>query len=624
MQIQFFCQIAQSPDRGIRFFSPLDPCRHHVGHDKINNMLLPLFSVLLITLIGFGATLLLLLPQRRQSSVRVFFALQTIYFGWALASVLMLVATSPSTKTMMVYARFLIIPFAPPLWLILMSGLFKRAFYEKYRPFYFALFILPAFISLTALLNLLGFSPTWSSTLLYDFVPLTIWDNISTLGFKTGPLFNVYLAYSYILISLSYGLSVKTWLSGPKHLRKTAFLFACAGCIHIAIEILAIKHFPEFRWTQVTIASTLQIFVACYWVITRHDMFKLRALAKEKILDDLPLATITVSPLNQLWDFNQKAAELLSLSSRDLGLSLEALQKKLKINIDSPELHLNNRIFLVQKHVLPLQLDLAPAQIFSFSDVTDIQVLSGELSIQNQNLQDLNRELAHAIELNQKMFSVLSHDLSGSLASSNLVMEGLLSQTKKSGRTEIQSALELTLKSQKASLDLLADLLKWNLTNGGYLAQNTLRTPSECLDRVLAHLTAQSESKRISFLIENQFKNLHTSLDAHLFETILRNIISNAIRHSHEGGEIQVGLKQKGDGLRLEVLDRGNGISMETISRLNGQANFPAKSGEGFGVGLFFTRRFVKELGGAFNIVSENQKGTLVVVELPLRAKDLA
>lgn len=586
-------------------------------------MLLPLFSVLLISLVGFGSTLLLLFPQRRQSFIKIFFILQLIYFCWALSAILLLVSPNQAFKEVMTYIRYLFVPFALPLWIVLIAGVFQKEIGRKYKSLFPFLFVFPAFIALTAALHLLHIPVPWSEYFISQLEPVVVGEDIHALSFVVGPIFRSYVFYSYLILSVVVYISVKTCLSGPKYLKTASLVFFLAGFLHVTTDLLAMLLFPEFRWVQVTIASALPLLMASYWVITRHDMFTLKSLAKDKILSEMPLATLTFSPLGELWDFNQVAARILKLHFKDLGLSLADLQNKINVDFSVSQLNLDGRIYQVHKRYLPLQFDVEPALIYSFSDITDIRSLSLELSNQNERLLVLNQELSKAIEFNHQVFSVLSHDLSGSLSSVNMLLESLIHRAQQDKDLELQATLELTLNSQRSALDLLSDLLKWNLLKSESLSQNALRSPSECLERVLTHLTAQSTAKKVRFSIEDQTENETGLVSSHLFETILRNIISNSIRYSHQGSEVRIRLHNKAPGLRVEVIDNGHGVSSEVVEHINGHRPQLKPSDEGFGVGLFFTRRFVKEMGGSFQLTSEHKMGTLVVVELPLLTKDL-
>jgi signal transduction histidine kinase len=341
-------------------------------------------------------------------------------------------------------------------------------------------------------------------------------------------------------------------------------------------------------------------------------MFKLKALAKEKILKETPLPILTFSPQNELWDYNRQAEIIFQVTSSSLGKSLNDFSNDWNFTINPGEYIREGRVYLIQEYRLSLQPDSDPARIFTFSDITEIRDLSLELTSQNKTLQHLNQELGRALDFNQQIYSILSHDLSGSLHSVNLLMSGMLQTAKKSGNEEIQSQLDVALRSQQTSLDLLADLLKWNLAQGNSLSQTALRTPSECLTRVIMHLTAQIESRKVTISIDDQFQQFDHQIDSYSFETILRNIVSNAIRYSHVGGKVDISLKSGDKGLRVEVQDRGQGISPNS-----------KKAEEGFGLGLVFTHRYIKALGGELKTFSQATRGTLVVIELPLLAQEV-
>ena len=117
-------------------------------------------------------------------------------------------------------------------------------------------------------------------------------------------------------------------------------------------------------------------------------------------------------------------------------------------------------------------------------------------------------------------------------------------------------------------------------------------------------------------------------MDAVLMQRCLGNILSNAIDASPVGATIRIELQNLAatepgrEWVRVQVIDQGEGISRENLQRLT-SAYFTTKdSGDenrGFGLGLAICRKIVHQHGGNLNITSEERKGTVVTVDLPVR-----
>ena len=107
-----------------------------------------------------------------------------------------------------------------------------------------------------------------------------------------------------------------------------------------------------------------------------------------------------------------------------------------------------------------------------------------------------------------------------------------------------------------------------------------------------------------------------------MVQTILRNLASNAIKYTSEGGTVTVSAKLKDDKALICVEDTGIGMSPEIIDglfKLNGSSNRLGTDQEpSTGLGLILCKEFVEKMGGEINIESEVGKGSKFAVSLPL------
>lgn len=98
--------------------------------------------------------------------------------------------------------------------------------------------------------------------------------------------------------------------------------------------------------------------------------------------------------------------------------------------------------------------------------------------------------------------------------------------------------------------------------------------------------------------------------DAYLLQTILRNLMSNAIRFSPEKGQIRLSLVAKQEGFCLVIQDEGEGLSEEALAHF-----FEQQSSGNSGLGLSLVQSFVQLLGGKISV--ESQNGLLISIFLP-------
>ena len=140
----------------------------------------------------------------------------------------------------------------------------------------------------------------------------------------------------------------------------------------------------------------------------------------------------------------------------------------------------------------------------------------------------------------------------------------------------------------------------------------------------IMQVTADQRGIKISQNLDQALCNI--TADQRAVHQILFNLISNAVKFSHEGGEVRVFLKTTAAQVTLSVIDNGIGISPEAIPKLCQpfvQADSSnSRSYEGAGLGLSLVSGFVELHSGKMNIASELGKGTCVTITIPRHSHD--
>ena len=135
----------------------------------------------------------------------------------------------------------------------------------------------------------------------------------------------------------------------------------------------------------------------------------------------------------------------------------------------------------------------------------------------------------------------------------------------------------------------------------------------------IMQVTADVRDVRVSHNLDEDICNI--TADRRAVHQILFNLISNAVKFSHDGGEVRVFLNSNSSRITLSVMDNGIGISPEVIPKLC-QPFVQAESSnsrtyDGAGLGLSLVAGFVELHGGKINIASEVSKGTCVTISIP-------
>lgn len=131
------------------------------------------------------------------------------------------------------------------------------------------------------------------------------------------------------------------------------------------------------------------------------------------------------------------------------------------------------------------------------------------------------------------------------------------------------------------------------------------------------------KDKRLNFSFYTNKERIYVHVDVLKMESILNNLMSNACKYSEEGGTVNLFLNAQHEKQTLEITvsDTGIGISADELPYIFEryyQSSKTARDKEGTGIGLYLVKAYTEQHNGQINIVSEENKGTSIIVSLPL------
>lgn len=221
-----------------------------------------------------------------------------------------------------------------------------------------------------------------------------------------------------------------------------------------------------------------------------------------------------------------------------------------------------------------------------------------------------------------KLFSIVAHDLRSPFNSLMGLSEMLVLQSESMHADQVQYYSKLVHNSTRRLYTLVDDLLQWSRTQTG----NTTYHPEKLDLNILtanivnlARISAQEKDIVIALKMENPLEAL---ADANIFSTVLRNLISNAIKFSKVGSTIQVNGAKRSDGLiEMSVTDRGVGMDpgqLENVFKIEASQSTSGTFNEpGTGLGLVLCKEFVEINNGEIEVESQSGVGTTVKFTLP-------
>jgi two-component system CheB/CheR fusion protein len=234
-------------------------------------------------------------------------------------------------------------------------------------------------------------------------------------------------------------------------------------------------------------------------------------------------------------------------------------------------------------------------------DITDRK--NTELILQNneQKLLEINAA-------KDKLFSIIAHDLKGPIANIKQISNFVNDPEMELSEEDKMNYLLMLENTSTNLLTLLETLLEWSLSQIGGIRYN----PStfnllELSKQVIDQLRAQAHLKNIS--IHNKIApQIELLADPNLLKTILRNLISNAIKYSESGGSIQLSLIEDQNNTRIALKDNGIGMSQSQIDNLFKMSVNNSTKGtnneKGTGLGLYLCKEFMDKHQGRIEIES--------------------
>lgn len=248
-------------------------------------------------------------------------------------------------------------------------------------------------------------------------------------------------------------------------------------------------------------------------------------------------------------------------------------------------------------------------------DNTERKKFEAQLLEQAENLKELNAT-------KDKFFSIIAHDLKSPftaiLGFSDLLKEGARNM-------DMDSILIYSASisnSAQRTYRLLENLLNW-----GMMQQDSVPFEPETLDlnslikNEIENLKYNSEKKNIA-LINHIHEEINVYADNEMISSVLRNLISNAIKFTPANGNVSIAAKAMSDLVEISVSDTGVGMDEETINKLfKIETSFSSPGTEnekGSGLGLLLCKEFVEKNGGKILVESEKGKGSTFRFSIPV------
>ena len=254
-------------------------------------------------------------------------------------------------------------------------------------------------------------------------------------------------------------------------------------------------------------------------------------------------------------------------------------------------------------------------------------VNSIELRFENKNLVNKLRTALVATDQANNAKSVFlasaSHDLRQPMHALNLMVEILGNTKLDTQQAKLQQKMTAAIDSTRGMLDSFLDISK--LEAGVITAKPKPFYVQTVFDKLESEIFASSAEKQLDFRVRNTTEIANS--DILIVELIIRNLLSNAIRYTAEGG-ILLSCRERAPGILLiQVWDTGIGIpetkTEDIFVAFQQLGNLERDSHKGFGLGLAITQGLAETIGTSISVNSVEGRGSVFSFELPVSDNQL-
>ncbi|NQV60544.1 MAG: PAS-domain containing protein [Alphaproteobacteria bacterium] len=353
------------------------------------------------------------------------------------------------------------------------------------------------------------------------------------------------------------------------------------------------------------------------------------------IVSSSEAAILSLSPEGNFISWNAGAERLYGYSAKEaIGQSFRLLRRDAAQ--DDEQQSIWRRVLqgeqvlqaIVQRrhkdgHTFSVSLSMSPI----FADDGTIVGASGiayDVTERLQAVQDLAKQRDELERLNgqkNRLFSIIAHDLRTPFNSLLGFSEILSDNAATLEPKEISEYAGMMHESARQANGLLETLLEWSrLQMGGLQSEPRPFDVAGAIDKALAFNATSAANKNI--MTERLASPLLTALaDPRMVETVLRNLIGNAIKFTERDGTVHLEASRKEGEIVISVCDSGVGISPERLGKLfqfETDASTAGTDGEkGTGLGLQLCKELVELQGGAISVESTPGQGSRFCFTLP-------
>ena len=249
--------------------------------------------------------------------------------------------------------------------------------------------------------------------------------------------------------------------------------------------------------------------------------------------------------------------------------------------------------------------------------------LEDKVRERTHQLKEKNHELNQLVEIKNKLFSIVSHDLRTPLLSLKVFLDVFVKMKDTLNASELKKYGLKVQNNLREVMDLLDNLLNWSVTelNSNKVAIQPIKI-KDSLDKNLELMSIAASQKKINLRPSISEEGMTVLGNEDMLHLVLRNLIGNAIKYSNHNDEVSIDVDKNNGQAIIRIKDEGVGISKDSIDSLFDLNNKVVTSGtskeKGVGLGLRLCKEFIDKQNGEIFVDSDLGKGSVFTFTLPL------
>lgn len=319
-----------------------------------------------------------------------------------------------------------------------------------------------------------------------------------------------------------------------------------------------------------------------------------------------------------------KREEVIGRTSKELGIFIDFAQREEMIAEIRRSGGILNYDVKIRTKTGEVRIGLFSAETIEMDGKKCLLAQIYDITERRQAEEELKESEARLRELNatkDKFFSIIAHDLKSPFNSIIGFSNLLTRQIQEKDYKGIGKYATIIQNSSQNAMNLLLNLLEWSRSQVGKMEFYPQHLEMVSLIDDAIRLLEDSAAQKLITIGTELPPVLCVYADKAMIAAILRNLISNAIKFTCEGGEVVISAKQKTDELLITVSDNGVGMSRDAIEKLfridQNHTTLGTSKEKGTGLGLILCKEFIEKHGGKIWVDSEVGKGSRFYFTIP-------